>query len=508
MFKKTCFTIAVAVLLNAVLTLSPLMGESKMVLIKGGEFIMGQEHKPDPKAKKAPYIDNATHKVQVDSFYIDKYEVTNAEYYVFCMETGRLLPEFWGSDKYHCGPKYPKHPVIGVSFYDARAYARWLGKRLPTEAEWEYAARGGLTGKPYPNGETSDNITQHANISNSRSASLPVGSFKPNGYGLYDMCGNVSELVADYYDKDYYKTGPSKNPKGPEIGKLKVIRGGGWHTGKGCARLFTRYALPAGWVDFNMGFRCAKDVAPSPTALNKDQLKTVFDKFQVIGSGRHFLTIMVDLTQTLPEGSALYALLLDKDRMPIRKITGFFHDPKLKGKSHKWFYFLSYAPGSHKHALPRTATGKNHGSSFIKFVMIKDKATIFSRTVKWLKEWNGTGAMIADLPAPPDTVEGVLVLKDYTFIAKGDARKPNGFYVEGKLNGSKGKWTRFSPTLPLKVKGRQFAGDPGLAVDRGWLELSTGATHSMKEAVAPQKPYLEGWWDGKGYFHVQRPLAK
>ena len=91
---------------------------------------------------------------------------------------------------------------------------------------------------------------------------IRVGSYKPNGYGLFDMMGNVVEWVQDYYDRDYCASSPVHNPKGPDEGKFRVIRGGGWHTGPSCNRVFFRNALPVNWLDFNVGFRCAKD-APS-----------------------------------------------------------------------------------------------------------------------------------------------------------------------------------------------------------------------------------------------------
>lgn len=220
--------------------------EDGLVLIPGGEFVMGTGGEGD---------NSPEHKVRIDPFYIDKYEVTNARYYKFCEETGRDLPEFWGMEKFHCGLEYPDHPVVGVSWYDASAYAEWAGKRLPSEAEWEYAARGSLPGKKFPNGNKLDKDA--ANFKSDGTA--PVGSYPPNQYGLHDMAGNVVEWVNDFYDKDYYKVSPHDNPKGPEEGKFHVIRGGGWHSGKSCVTVDRRNCLIPGWVDFNVGFRCAKD---------------------------------------------------------------------------------------------------------------------------------------------------------------------------------------------------------------------------------------------------------
>jgi len=217
-----------------------------LVLIAGGEFEMGRDGEAN---------NNPAHKVRLDSFYIDKHEVTNAQYHRFCQETERQLPIFWGMEKFHCGLDYPNHPVVGVNWADAKAYAEWAGKRLPTEAEWEYAARGGLVGRKYPNGDELDET--QANFKSD--GTVPVMSYPPNAYGLYDIAGNVREWVADYYDEFYYGASPDDNPKGPDEGTFRVVRDGGWHSGKGCLEVDDRICLPTYWVDFAVGFRCASD---------------------------------------------------------------------------------------------------------------------------------------------------------------------------------------------------------------------------------------------------------
>jgi formylglycine-generating enzyme required for sulfatase activity len=213
----------------------------ELVLIPGGEFPMGsgadRDHSP-------------VHTVHLTSFLIDKYEITNAQYLTFCQATAHRLPAFWGLDAFRSGPDFPDHPVVGVSWHDAT----------------EYAARGGLVGHHYPNGDTLE--PSDGNFSQSgQGGPVAVGSYPPNGYGLFDMQGNVVEWVWDYYDAAYYRVSPTENPKGPESTnlrpepvKFRVIRGGGWHSGPYCNRVYYRNALPANWVDFNVGFRCAKDV--------------------------------------------------------------------------------------------------------------------------------------------------------------------------------------------------------------------------------------------------------
>ncbi len=227
---------------------SSLSSPGKLVLIPGGEFLMGSDLEGDH---------SPAHKVYLDSFSMDKYEVTNAQYLRFCEATGHRLPAFWSLDNFRCGADYPNHPVVGVSWNDAVEYAKWAGKKLPTEAQWEYAARGGLVGMNYASGDTLDpsdgNYTESGN-----GGPVAVGSYPANGYGLHDMQGNVVEWVWDYYGADYYSSSPSADPRGPDSGRFRVIRGGGWHSGPYCNRVYFRNALPPNWVDFNVGFRCAK----------------------------------------------------------------------------------------------------------------------------------------------------------------------------------------------------------------------------------------------------------
>jgi formylglycine-generating enzyme required for sulfatase activity len=129
---------------------------------------------------------------------------------------------------------------------------------LPTEAEWEYAARGGHSGKNYPAGDQIDSTK--ANFGKKFKGIIKCGSFAPNDYGLYDMSGNVWEWVSDFYKGDYYTASPVNNPRGPERSRFNVIRGGSWHSGAMCLQNYFRNGLPANWVDFAVGFRCAADL--------------------------------------------------------------------------------------------------------------------------------------------------------------------------------------------------------------------------------------------------------
>jgi formylglycine-generating enzyme len=222
-----------------------------MVLIPAGEFNMGRN-------STAPSDWQPEHRVKISSFYIDKYEVTNQQYFNYCKATNNPLPQFWGMKEFKSGPDYPDYPVTGVSNFDAEKYAKWSGKRLPTEAEWEYASRGGLIDKNYPFGDQVDSAK--VNYGRKFKSVMQVGSFPPNGYGLFDITGNVWEWVSDFYGDDYYSSSPSENPKGPDSGRFKVIRGGSWHSGAMCVQTFYRNGLSPSWVDFGVGFRCVRDI--------------------------------------------------------------------------------------------------------------------------------------------------------------------------------------------------------------------------------------------------------
>lgn len=212
-----------------------------MVLIPGGTTTVGSDH-GDPDEQPA-------HAVYLEPFYIDIHETTNKQYRVFLEETSHARPKFWSPDL-----DRPDEPVIGISWYDAVAYAQWAGKRLPTEAEWEHAARGGNGDAVYLWGKA--DARRYVNYDSF--GLLSVMQLQPNGYGVYDMIGNVWEWCADWYENEYYSMSPKKNPQGPFTGTHKVLRGGAWYCDKKHLRTANRYyALPDA-QSFHYGFRCVK----------------------------------------------------------------------------------------------------------------------------------------------------------------------------------------------------------------------------------------------------------
>ena len=194
---------------------------AEMVLIPAETFVMGDHF--------ASIFDALPmHTVELDDFYMDIHEVTVLKFKEFVKETG------YEYDLWDDVAKYSptgKHPMIWVTWDDATAYAKWVGKRLPTEAEWEFAARGGLLGKKFSWGDDKAVASEYAHFGSwkeGKGTTKPVASFKPNGYGLYDMAGNVWEWCADWYGEDYYSNSSLRNPQGPSTGEWRVLRGGSW----------------------------------------------------------------------------------------------------------------------------------------------------------------------------------------------------------------------------------------------------------------------------------------
>ena len=244
--------------------------DDDMALIPAGEFKMGSEVGDENETP--------LNTVYLDSYYIDRYEVTNREYAEFLNTVGKTRDSdghmFLNMESSYCKIKhldgkyqvqqgYEHHPALTVSWFGADAYARWQGKRLPTEAEWEKAARGGIEGQEYPWGNTPSHV--HANYEGTDGMdgwlfTAPVGSFEPNGYGVYDISGNAGEWCADWFDGQYYKRAHLKSPVGPDSGLRRVVRGGNWATDAYYLRCAFRSASGPSLRSVNVGFRCTKDV--------------------------------------------------------------------------------------------------------------------------------------------------------------------------------------------------------------------------------------------------------
>lgn len=308
-----------------------------MVWIPGGTFAMGDtRHHPE---------ETPVHQVTLRGFWIDRSEVTNRQFARFVAATGYrteaerpvdprafpnarpedLLPggmvfrEIAGVDARMCGlgnlpwwnftpganwrnPNGPgssiedrmDHPVVQISYRDALAYCAWAGRRLPTEAEWEFAARGGLEGKPYiwgdveqPKGKPMCNHWQGAfpakdTVEDGFHGTAPAGTFPPNGYGLVDMAGNVWELTADWYDPGYYADAPAESPRGPARGDdpqgtgfgQRAMRGGSWlcdHAYCFRYRPGARHGVDELTATNHIGFRCASDAPPPAAAQSRSR---------------------------------------------------------------------------------------------------------------------------------------------------------------------------------------------------------------------------------------------
>lgn len=220
-----------------------------MVLVPGGDYTIGAAG-GDPDEGPA-------HRVRLDPFYLDAREVTNAGFARFVEATGYRAEGDWQA---FARPGRELHPVVSVTWNDAAAYAAWAGKRLPTEAEWEVAARGGLDGKPYPNGDEllAEDATFNVDDDGSGARTTPAGSHRPNGYGLYDMAGNVWEWCADFYAEDGYARSVTENPRGPERGSSRVMRGGAWNGRPADLRVSNRLGMTPTLLGPVFGFRCAK----------------------------------------------------------------------------------------------------------------------------------------------------------------------------------------------------------------------------------------------------------
>jgi formylglycine-generating enzyme required for sulfatase activity len=249
---------------------------AEMAQVPAGAFLMGS---PDTDAG-ARADEEPQHTVYLDAFWIDRTEVTNARFVQFLNALGEHAGSCGGRDcaetqledkyshilrqggRYLVESGFESHPATQVSWYGAQAYCTWVGARLPTEAEWEKAARG-VDGRSYPWGNESPDCDK-AQYGDCGGATVPVGS-RPRGaspYGVLDMAGNVWEWVADWYDPAYYSSSPARNPRGPDSGERRVFRGGSWGYPSAFMRASDRARNRPTYAGFNVGFRCAATIPP------------------------------------------------------------------------------------------------------------------------------------------------------------------------------------------------------------------------------------------------------
>ena len=232
-----------------------------MVLVPAGTFLMGgndRDAEPDERG---------VHSVNLDDYYIDKYEATNAAYQA-CVTAGKCKPpiqtDSFTRSKYYGIPAYEEYPVVYVDWNMAKEFCEWRDARLPTEAEWEKAARGSEDQRYFPwgNSEISCQIANYSGPGGCYNGTTMVGSYDGGAspYGVYDMAGNVWEWVADWYSETYYNVSPSRNPTGPDSGLARVLRGGSWNRQEFDVRVSNRNRYNPTYFNFDIGFRCASDV--------------------------------------------------------------------------------------------------------------------------------------------------------------------------------------------------------------------------------------------------------
>lgn len=263
-----------------------LPAHDEMVKIPAGTFLMGSDKKVDRNAYQPEFPQR---RVYLDAYEIDKYEVTTVQFLKFVLATDRKPLIDWQYEGGNFQETMANHPVMHVSWFDADAYCRWAGKRLPTSAEWEKAARG-EDGRIYPWGNEPAGLSR-ANFGRT-GLSGPVRDrperlllYPPiisvdkydNGvspYGVFQLAGNVAEWTADWYDPHYYKTAPDRNPKGPEKGTQRAFRGGGWIDSTPSVRPAQRNGTDPNTKMNWLGFRCARDAKDAGDASDGKPAQT------------------------------------------------------------------------------------------------------------------------------------------------------------------------------------------------------------------------------------------
>jgi iron(II)-dependent oxidoreductase len=222
-----------------------------MIHVSSGPFTMGGRDEDSPRNERP------AHTVFLSDYYISRYPITNQEYREFVQCTGHRIPIHWQRGTFPAGTG--KHPIANVSWQDADAFARWRGARLPSESEWEKAARG-TDERPYPWGSRFTE-GERCNANNQVGTTTPVNEF-PDGrsfYELWDMAGNVYEWCQDFYDDEYYKSSPATNPKGPDGGQERVVRGGCYIESRAALRTTHREGVGEVTTRDTIGFRIAMD---------------------------------------------------------------------------------------------------------------------------------------------------------------------------------------------------------------------------------------------------------
>lgn len=225
-----------------------------MVQIPAGWFWMGSDNGQENE--------RPVHKVWIDDFLIGPHQVTNAEYACFLRDTDASPPPTWSDANFD----HSQQPVASVSWFDAVAYCEWLSKatgapyRLPTEAEWERAARGGKEGTSFPWGEESPETRPNYQL-RWKTGPEKVGESPANRFGLFDICENVHEWCSDWYQAGYYANSPEKNPGGPESGSRRASRGGSWRHHIKISRCSARSSIPPEFQYADYGFRLACEIS-------------------------------------------------------------------------------------------------------------------------------------------------------------------------------------------------------------------------------------------------------
>ncbi|MDP6599640.1 MAG: SUMF1/EgtB/PvdO family nonheme iron enzyme, partial [Candidatus Poribacteria bacterium] len=342
---------------------------SEMVMIPGGTFEMG-DSKNGPEDFMKP--SQPVHTVTLDAFYMDKCEVTNTQYREFMEATGHRQPAYWNDPLIN----QPNQPVVGVGWVDAAAYANWVGKRLPTEAEWEYAARGGLAGKRYVWGDgnidgkqcnfadknaPNDFTWADRTVDDGYQYTALVGSYSANGYGLHDMAGNVWEWCADWYDENYYGNSPAKNPMGPDTGFNRVLRGGSWIHNIVPLRVAIRDHDAPNNASAYIGFRCV--ITGLPATINIRSSST-----SLVADGSTTTSLTITLKDTTDQNLSGQVVTLTADNGTVSAVTD----------NGDGTYTATYTAGSQAGTATVTAKTANGKTDTIQITLTKVATFVMS----------------------------------------------------------------------------------------------------------------------------------